>query len=61
MIVRELRQAWRRLAKRPGYALLSIALLGAGLGGGRERLVFGALLPLLRALRVDPAVALRYE
>ncbi|HXS02861.1 MAG TPA: hypothetical protein VN731_00180, partial [Rhodanobacter sp.] len=32
MIVRELRQAWRRLAKRPGYALLSIAVLGAGLG-----------------------------
>lgn len=32
MIVRELRQAWRRLARRPGYALLSVAVLGAGLG-----------------------------
>lgn len=32
MIVRELRQAWRRLTKRPGYALLSVAVLGAGLG-----------------------------
>jgi len=32
MIVRELRQAWRRLLKRPGYALLSVAVLGAGLG-----------------------------
>lgn len=32
MIVRELREAWRRLSKRPGYALLSVAVLGAGLG-----------------------------
>ena len=32
MIARELRQAWRRLAKRPGYALLSVAVLGVGLG-----------------------------
>jgi Acidobacterial duplicated orphan permease len=32
MILREFRQAWRRLAKRPGYALLSVAVLGAGLG-----------------------------
>lgn len=32
MIVRELREAWRRLARRPGYALLSVAVLGVGLG-----------------------------
>lgn len=32
MIVRECRQAWRRLLKRPGYALLSIGVLGVGLG-----------------------------
>lgn len=32
MIVRELREAWRRLMRRPGYALLSVAVLGAGLG-----------------------------
>ncbi len=32
MIVREFRQAWRRLARRPGYALLSVAVLGVGLG-----------------------------
>lgn len=32
MIVREFREAWRRLARRPGYAVLSIAVLGVGLG-----------------------------
>ncbi len=32
MIVREFRQTWRRLLKRPGYALLSVAVLGVGLG-----------------------------
>ncbi|MGN6705739.1 MAG: ADOP family duplicated permease [Rhodanobacter sp.] len=32
MVVRELRQAWRRLLKRPGYALLSVVVLGVGLG-----------------------------
>lgn len=32
MIVREFRQAWRRLVRRPGYALLSVAVLGVGLG-----------------------------
>ncbi|OOG57728.1 hypothetical protein B0E47_05700 [Rhodanobacter sp. B05] len=32
MIVREFREAWRRLVKRPGYALLSVVVLGAGLG-----------------------------
>lgn len=32
MIVREFREAWRRLIKRPGYTLLSIGVLGAGLG-----------------------------
>lgn len=32
MIMRELQQAWRRLARRPGYAALSIAVLGVGLG-----------------------------
>ncbi|QEE25923.1 FtsX-like permease family protein [Rhodanobacter glycinis] len=32
MIVREFRQAWRRLLRRPGYALLSVGVLGVGLG-----------------------------
>ncbi len=32
MILRELRGAWRRLTGRPGYAVLSIAILGIGLG-----------------------------
>lgn len=32
MIVSELRGAWRRLLKRPGYAALSVAVLGVGLG-----------------------------
>ncbi|GLQ98058.1 ADOP family duplicated permease [Dyella mobilis] len=32
MIRHELRGAWRRLKRRPGYALLSVAVLGVGLG-----------------------------
>ncbi|MEO8779656.1 MAG: ABC transporter permease [Rhodanobacter sp.] len=32
MIVREFRQAWRRVMRRPGYALLSVTVLGVGLG-----------------------------
>ena len=32
MIVREFRSACRRLCKRPGYAVLSVAMLGVGLG-----------------------------
>ena len=32
MILRELRSAWRRLLKRPGYAALSVVVLGVGLG-----------------------------
>lgn len=32
MIVRECRQAWRRLLRRPGYTALSVAVLGVGLG-----------------------------
>ena len=32
MIVREFHNAWRRLAKRPGYTALSIGVLGVGLG-----------------------------
>lgn len=31
-IWREFREAWRRLSRRPGYALLSVAVLGVGLG-----------------------------
>jgi hypothetical protein len=30
--VREVKTAWRRVARRPGYAVLSIAVLGMGLG-----------------------------
>ena len=33
MIVREFREAWGRLERRPGYAELSVAMLGVGLGG----------------------------
>jgi predicted permease len=32
MLIHELRDALRRLSRRPGYALLSIAVLGVGLG-----------------------------
>lgn len=32
VIVREFREAWRRLMRRPGYALLSVGMLGVGLG-----------------------------
>ncbi|MEO7066006.1 MAG: ADOP family duplicated permease [Rhodanobacter sp.] len=32
MIIREVHQAWRRLTRRPGYALLSVTVLGVGLG-----------------------------
>lgn len=32
MVVREFREAWRRLTRRPGYALLSVAVLAVGLG-----------------------------
>lgn len=32
LLVREFREAWRRLTRRPGYALLSITVLGVGLG-----------------------------
>lgn len=32
VIWREFREAWRRLSRRPGYALLSIVMLGVGLG-----------------------------
>jgi len=32
MLLRELQGAWRRLARRPGYAALSVAVLGVGLG-----------------------------
>ncbi|HEX7341234.1 MAG TPA: ADOP family duplicated permease [Rhodanobacteraceae bacterium] len=40
-IVREFKEAWRRLIKRPGYALLSIVVLGVGLGVAL--FVFGAV------------------
>lgn len=32
VIVREVHEAWRRLTKRPGHSLLSILVLGVGLG-----------------------------
>ena len=32
MLLRELHAAWRRLARRPGYAALSVTVLGVGLG-----------------------------
>ena len=32
MILRAFRGAWRRLSKRPGYTVLSVAVLGVGLG-----------------------------
>jgi predicted permease len=32
MILREWNEAWRRLLKRPGYAALSVTVLGVGLG-----------------------------
>ena len=32
MVVNEFRNAWRRWCRRPGYATLSVAVLGVGLG-----------------------------
>jgi putative ABC transport system permease protein len=32
MLLRELHAAWRRLVRQPGYAALSVAVLGVGLG-----------------------------
>jgi putative ABC transport system permease protein len=32
MFVRDLKNAWRRLCRKPGYAVLSVAVLGVGLG-----------------------------
>ncbi|WP_350016699.1 ADOP family duplicated permease [Rhodanobacter sp. IGA1.0] len=48
MIVREFRNAWRRLARRPGYALLSAMVLGVGLG------VTLFLFSLVNTLILDP-------
>jgi len=48
MVVRELREAWRRLSRRPGYALLSIAVLGVGLG------VMLFLFSLVNSLIIEP-------
>ncbi len=48
MILDEWRGAWRRLARRPGYSLLSIGVLGVGLG--LTLFVFN----LVNALILDP-------
>jgi len=48
MIAREFREAWRRLTRRPGYALLSVAVLGVGLG------VTLFLFTLVNTLIVEP-------
>ncbi len=48
MIVREFREAWRRLLKRRGYALLSVAVLGIGLG------VVLFLFSLVNTLMISP-------
>ncbi|AND69777.1 hypothetical protein ATSB10_23230 [Dyella thiooxydans] len=48
MIVQEFREAWRRLSRRPGYALLSVAVLGVGLG------VTLFLFSLVNTLIIDP-------
>jgi len=51
MVVREFREAWRRLARRRGYALLSVAVLGVGLG------VTLFLFSLVNTLILDPLPA----
>ena len=48
MLLRELQGAWRRLARRPGYAALSVAVLGVGLG------VVVFLLSLINTLILAP-------
>lgn len=48
MLRQEIRDAWRRLCRRPGYAALSIGVLGVGLG--LTLFVFN----LVHALIIDP-------
>lgn len=48
MIVHEFREAWRRLSRRPGYALLSVVVLGVGLG------VTLFLFSLINTLIIEP-------
>ena len=48
MLWQEIRDAWRRLCRRPGYAALSIRMLGVGLG--LTLFVFN----LVHALIIDP-------
>ena len=48
MLWQEIRDAWRRLCRRPGYAALSIGVLGVGLG--LTLFVFN----LVHALIIDP-------
>lgn len=48
MVLREFREAWRRLLKRPGYGALSVGVLGVGLG------VVLFLFSLVNTLMISP-------
>lgn len=48
MIIRECRDAWRRLSRRPGYTALSVMVLGVGLG------VVVFLFSLVNTLMLEP-------
>src|SRR5688500_1660498 len=60
MRIHELRNAWRRLRQRPGYAAVSIAVLGLGLGAMLFllTLVNGGILSPLPDRKPDELVAI---
>ncbi|HET9483876.1 MAG TPA: hypothetical protein VFO79_07955, partial [Xanthomonadales bacterium] len=62
MILHEIKSAWRRVAARPGYALLSIVVLAMGLGSTLFLLgvINGMMLKPLPFPEADRLVAVGY-